>query len=246
MATWDEEIREIIGTLPNDVFTLAEMYTFIPVLEVRHPENNNVDAKIRQTIQHLRESGEVEFVDRSGTYRRLETSRIAELSDLQRHRPDVRPDHPDVGAPDRAPLERRSALSYVVPAAEAREAIRVEQRLVERWEDALVARGHQVARWRIPTFSNSNLWTDLYDETSDVLFEAKSSATREAARLAIGQLLDYRFSLGRDDQHVSILLPEAPSTDVSALVAHLGMGLVYDSATGFVLDGLTTGWMRAT
>lgn len=242
MPTWDEEIREIVGTLSQDVFTLAELYEYLPELQARHPDNDNVDAKIRQTIQHLRASGEVEFVDNRGTYRRLETSRIPELADLRR-RVGRRTGRPDAGAPDTSPLERRSALSYTVPASAAREAVRVEQQLVAQWDDALLARGHKTARWRIPTLSNSNLWTDIYDETADVLFEAKSSASREAARLAIGQLLDYRFSLGRDDQKVAVLLPDKPSRDVVGLIDHVGFGLVYQSASGFLIDARTTEWL---
>ena len=43
------------------------MYEYIDVLKEFYPDNNNIDAKIRQTLQVLRDQGEIFFIAR-GVY----------------------------------------------------------------------------------------------------------------------------------------------------------------------------------
>ena len=50
-------------------FTLKDMYSFVQELSIKHPNNNNVEAKIRQQLQFLRDKGFVEFTSR-GSYRK--------------------------------------------------------------------------------------------------------------------------------------------------------------------------------
>lgn len=54
----------------SSTFTLEQMYTFADALKARHPRNNNIEAKIRQQLQFLRDKGFIEFVSR-GIYRKI-------------------------------------------------------------------------------------------------------------------------------------------------------------------------------
>ena len=60
------QCTEKLGT----TFTLEQMYSFVPHLKARHPRNNNIEAKIRQQLQFLRDKGFIEFTTR-GIYRKI-------------------------------------------------------------------------------------------------------------------------------------------------------------------------------
>lgn len=53
----------------SSTFTLEQMYTFVEQLKARHPRNNNIEAKIRQQLQLLRDKGLIEFLI-PGVYRK--------------------------------------------------------------------------------------------------------------------------------------------------------------------------------
>jgi Dam-replacing HTH domain len=53
-------------------FTLDDIYRYRDELQRCYPENRNLDAKIRQGLQELRDEGIIEFVDNNGRYRRLD------------------------------------------------------------------------------------------------------------------------------------------------------------------------------
>ena len=71
--TWKSELAELIRARwrAGQSFTLVQVYEFEPNLLKGHPENNHARAKIRQTLQYLRDDGVLSFVDGSGTYLRL-------------------------------------------------------------------------------------------------------------------------------------------------------------------------------
>ncbi len=54
----------------GSTFTLEQMYSFVPLLRTKHPQNNNIEAKIRQQLQFLRDKGLIEFTTR-GVYRKI-------------------------------------------------------------------------------------------------------------------------------------------------------------------------------
>ena len=56
------------------------------------------------------------------------------------------------------------------------------------------------------------LYTDLYDPKTRLIIEAKGTATREAVRMAVGQLLDYRRFVDRPN--LAVLVPEMPRRDL--------------------------------
>lgn len=64
---WMMDVLQCIEKLGND-FTLRELYSFVPYLKSRHAENNNIEAKIRQQLQLLRNRGFIDFIT-PGHYR---------------------------------------------------------------------------------------------------------------------------------------------------------------------------------
>ena len=61
---------ELVLKLPKQTFRLEDLYASIQNLRQVHPLNNNIDAKIRQQLQVLRDLNLVEFIDQRGTYRK--------------------------------------------------------------------------------------------------------------------------------------------------------------------------------
>jgi len=46
------------------------MYQFEAMLTIKHPNNHNIKAKIRQQLQLLRDKGFIDFLDR-GIYKKI-------------------------------------------------------------------------------------------------------------------------------------------------------------------------------
>jgi hypothetical protein len=141
----------------------------------------------------------------------------------------------DVAPPARSssvvPTEQAKARNYPTSPTEGGIAERREAELTTRFEAWLVAKGHEVGRLRIPLPGGaSDLLTDIYDATDKELYEAKSSTERDAIRLAIGQLLDYRHHIDAVIPKLTVLLPERPSQDLLSLLDKCGMSCVF--ATG--------------
>jgi hypothetical protein len=67
---WNKAVFDIIDCFKNDQFILNDVYFHESYLKKVFPKNNHVKAKIRQTLQNLRDLGLIEFID-SGCYRRL-------------------------------------------------------------------------------------------------------------------------------------------------------------------------------
>ena len=59
------------GISEGAVFTLRDAMEAQPVMELIYPDNKNLDGKIRQQLQGMREHGYVEFVNNKGVYRML-------------------------------------------------------------------------------------------------------------------------------------------------------------------------------
>ena len=67
---WIMDILICINKLPNDNFTLNQMYAFEKELQIKHPENKFIKDKIRQQLQYLRDKGFIEFISR-GNYKKI-------------------------------------------------------------------------------------------------------------------------------------------------------------------------------
>ncbi len=113
-------------------------------------------------------------------------------------------------------------------------ASRREASLCEDFQKMLEEHEHEVKRFQIRVADlSSSLLTDLYDINSQVLYEAKGTSSREAIRMAIGQLMDYRRHI-TPDPTLAVLLPEEPHADLRDLLASVNINLVYKHKDTFI------------
>lgn len=134
------------------------------------------------------------------------------------------------------PIEQQQTeKAYVNPSREPFEAERREQKLVLALEAHLVALGHKVSRQRLlPSGEARPILTDLFDATTGTLVEAKGTVERNAVRMAIGQLLDYRRFFGVGElNHIAALFPSEPRADLCDLLNEQGIVLIYRTESGF-------------
>ena len=102
---------------------------------------------------------------------------------------------------------------------------RREQALVHHYRGYLESKGHKITRHKYERPSASALYCDLYDETADVLYEAKGAMSRSQMRMAIGQLFDHRH-LEQRPVSLAVLLPRQPADDIRSLFGSLGIAMV--------------------
>ena len=67
---WLLDILNCVNKIKSETFTLQEIYSYADFLKEKHFENKNIEAKIRQQLQFLRDKGFIEFIGR-GKYRKL-------------------------------------------------------------------------------------------------------------------------------------------------------------------------------
>jgi len=67
---WLMDVLICVERIHKTEFSLKHVYSFIDELRLKHPDNNNIEAKIRQQLQFLRDKGFLEFLSR-GWYRKL-------------------------------------------------------------------------------------------------------------------------------------------------------------------------------
>lgn len=67
---WIMDVLDCVNNTKSETFTLQEIYKYADVLGMKHNQNNNVEAKIRQQLQFLRDKGFIKFVGR-GIYRKI-------------------------------------------------------------------------------------------------------------------------------------------------------------------------------
>jgi len=70
LSGWRLDTFDVISKIPANIFKLEQAYAYKQHLQELHPENRNVEAKIRQQLQELRDLGLVEFFG-GGVYRKL-------------------------------------------------------------------------------------------------------------------------------------------------------------------------------
>ncbi|MCJ0906096.1 hypothetical protein [Rhodococcus sp. ARC_M6] len=129
-------------------------------------------------------------------------------------------------------LERHRVASYDVAGFTSTTAVKTESELVSRFADYLTALNYKVQGYRIlPEGTTRPLFVDIHDVSNNHLYEAKASASREAVRMALGQLLDYRRGFDLRPE-LSVLLPERPVDDLLKLLAENGVGCTYETSSG--------------
>lgn len=67
---WLLDVLKYVNIISSREFCLNDMYSFEKELYFKHPQNNNIKAKIRQQLQVLRDKGFIEFLG-NGKYRKV-------------------------------------------------------------------------------------------------------------------------------------------------------------------------------
>jgi type II restriction enzyme len=67
---WLMDVLSCMNLIAGEVFSLQDMYRFEERLYKKHPENNHIQAKIRQQLQVLRDKGMIIFLG-NGAYRKM-------------------------------------------------------------------------------------------------------------------------------------------------------------------------------
>lgn len=67
---WLLDVLNCVNNINTPIFNTDDIYKFEHLLSHKHPDNNNVRAKIRQQLQFLRDKGYIEFLV-PGQYRKL-------------------------------------------------------------------------------------------------------------------------------------------------------------------------------
>ena len=146
---------------------------------------------------------------------------------------------PDAGHTRRTAVEAISGTTFVQSGSAPRIASRKEASMVQRFQSWLNAEGHQTFRHSIrPPKELQEIWTDIYDETAGVLYEAKASGIRSDVRMAIGQLLDYRRFVEPTPQ-LALLVPSIPSDDLLDLLRSVNIGCMVEMVDGSFESALT-------
>lgn len=70
-SEWYDDVYNCVKKIRKDVFTLNDIYEYKSELSQLHPDNHEVEAKIRQQLQILRNQGKIVFVDNNGTYKKI-------------------------------------------------------------------------------------------------------------------------------------------------------------------------------
>lgn len=66
---WNYIVYELIKKqFNNRVFSLSDIYKYVPEFKKVYPENNHIEDKIRQILQKLRDKGLVRFIGNKGKY----------------------------------------------------------------------------------------------------------------------------------------------------------------------------------
>lgn len=66
---WLLDVLACVNDIDSMEFSLKDIYRFVEMLQKKHVSNNNVEAKIRQQLQILRDKGFIEFLGK-GQYRK--------------------------------------------------------------------------------------------------------------------------------------------------------------------------------
>lgn len=66
---WLLDVLNCVNAIQSNEFFLRDVYEYVDVLHAKHIGNNNVEAKIRQQLQILRDRGFIKFLGR-GKYRK--------------------------------------------------------------------------------------------------------------------------------------------------------------------------------
>lgn len=130
------------------------------------------------------------------------------------------------------PLEISVTSEFRRAAVNALVATKAEQSLIDEFIQFQKVRGRTFTRWEIfPRGSTERLLTDIYDEETLTLYEAKASSTRPDVRLGLGQLLDYSRFID-ECRALALLLPARPADDLIELLHVFDVRAVWRNKSG--------------
>jgi hypothetical protein len=125
--------------------------------------------------------------------------------------------------------------AVVEPSREPYEAERKEAKLIADFIAWSRRAGREFKRLKIvPKGEAKPIFSDLYSKKARQLIEAKGSVSRDAIRMAIGQIYDYR-RFAEAGTGLAILLPELPRPDLVELIQSSGVGLIHRTDAGFAI-----------
>lgn len=137
------------------------------------------------------------------------------------------------------PLEvQTTKRTLVLPRVEPMVVERRESELVHLFATWLRARGLNVKRLACPVAGGgpgSELFSDIYIPQRQQLIEAKGVVTREAIRMAIGQLLDYR-RFAPQGTRLAVLLPRHPGPDLELFLRSVHVDCVWRRGDAEFID----------
>ncbi|MCU0281475.1 MAG: hypothetical protein MUE66_06545 [Acidimicrobiia bacterium] len=136
---------------------------------------------------------------------------------------------------DVADAEAADAEQHLArPNVDTVEKERRERELLIRYAEHLRRGGASITRRIYRAGSARSLACDAFDETNNVLIEARATTDRNSLRLAVGQLLDYaRFHHPRPV--LRVVLAREPGPDLAGYLTGLGIQIAYPDDGGFAL-----------
>jgi hypothetical protein len=121
----------------------------------------------------------------------------------------------------------------VAPSQKADMAEHREHDLVLAFREHLLSKGHEVVRLKIvPSAEAKPLFADLFDRSTNTLFEAKGTVERGSIRMAVGQLLDYRRFI-EPAPRLAVLLATVPRQDLQEYLQSAGVELAWREGKRF-------------
>lgn len=67
---WLFDVLNCVNNIKSEYFSITDIYEYVEMLRSKHIDNHNIEAKIRQQLQILRDKGFIEFIER-GKYKKL-------------------------------------------------------------------------------------------------------------------------------------------------------------------------------
>ena len=133
---------------------------------------------------------------------------------------------------ERSTSEKHSRKSYVSDTVAERKEIQLQ----DKYKAYISSLGQEIETIEIEIpGEGSILKPDLVNFTTREVIEVKSGVSRKYVREAVGQVLDYVFQIAQIDNQIytpTILVPGQLSPDLSKLLAHLKISIIYENAMG--------------
>jgi hypothetical protein len=176
----------------------------------------------------------IDAPDENGEIRRMFIFRLLPVGEtLLQSGPPAPTPRPEPSVEDVPIAQHNTERVAINPKNQPRKMELREASLVKSFCAHLEGMGHIVTRNKIiPRGEINALYTDLHDRTDNLLVEAKGSVTREAIRMAVGQLFDYRRYINPRPR-LAVLIPDQPRSDLVDYCAAENIATIWPVADSF-------------